>query len=77
MSLEPVINPAWSLEIIRQTHEFVDHYKAGTLNHSPPVIPTDLSAEASAKAEVEGSISNVIANENPHRRFSTKSAGGF
>ena len=35
VSLEPVINPAWALEIIRQTHPFVDHYKIGPLNHSP------------------------------------------
>jgi len=35
VSLEPVIDPAESLEIIRQTHEFVDLYKIGTLNHHP------------------------------------------
>ena len=34
-SLEPVIDPAQSLEIIRQTHEFVDTFKVGTLNHHP------------------------------------------
>jgi len=32
-SLEPVIDPAESLEIIRQTHTFVDKFKVGTLNH--------------------------------------------
>ena len=32
-SLEPVIDPEQSLEIIRQTHPFVDLYKVGTLNH--------------------------------------------
>ncbi len=32
-SLEPVIEPEQSLEIIRQTHEFVDEYKVGRWNH--------------------------------------------
>jgi len=34
-SLEPVIYPEQSLELIRLTHEFVDLYKVGTLNHHP------------------------------------------
>jgi len=34
-SLEPVIDPEQSLEIIRQTHHFVDLFKVGTLNHHP------------------------------------------
>jgi DNA repair photolyase len=34
-SLEPVIYPDQSLELIRLTHEFVDLYKVGTLNHHP------------------------------------------
>ena len=33
VSLEPVIYPEVSLEIIRQTHSFVDEYKVGTLNY--------------------------------------------
>lgn len=32
-SLEPVIDPAQSLEIIRQCHEFVDVFKVGRWNH--------------------------------------------
>jgi len=32
-SLEPVISPAYALEIIRRTHEFVDLYKIGKLNY--------------------------------------------
>jgi len=32
-SLEPVIDPAQSLEIIRQTHEFIDLFKVGRWNH--------------------------------------------
>jgi DNA repair photolyase len=35
VSLEPVLNPASALELIRRTHEFVDLYKVGTLNHHP------------------------------------------
>jgi DNA repair photolyase len=33
VSLEPVIDPAQSLQIIARTHEYVDLYKIGTLNH--------------------------------------------
>ena len=36
-SLEPVIDPAVTLEIIRQTHEYVDHYKVGKINYTPAV----------------------------------------
>jgi len=35
VSLEPVIEPAESLEIIRQTHTFVDFFKVGLLNYHP------------------------------------------
>lgn len=33
VSLEPVIDPAVTLQIIRDTHTFVDEYKVGTLNY--------------------------------------------
>jgi DNA repair photolyase len=33
VSLEPVLDCEESLRIIKETHEFVDHYKIGTLNH--------------------------------------------
>jgi DNA repair photolyase len=33
MSLEPVLNPADTLDIIRGTHEYVDLYRVGKLNH--------------------------------------------
>jgi len=33
VSLEPVLDPAESLRIIRETHEFVDLFKIGKLNH--------------------------------------------
>jgi len=35
VSLEPVFDPAQSLELIRMTHDFVDLYKVGTLNYMP------------------------------------------
>lgn len=34
-SLEPVIDPEQSLEIIRQCYAFVDHFKVGKWNHDP------------------------------------------
>jgi len=35
VSLEPTIDPAQSLEIIKQTNKFVDLYKIGKLNYHP------------------------------------------
>ena len=35
VSLEPVLDPAVALEIIRQTHPFVDLFKVGKLNYHP------------------------------------------
>jgi DNA repair photolyase len=35
VSLEPVLNPETALEIIRQTHSFVDKFKVGLLNYHP------------------------------------------
>ena len=35
ISLEPVLYPEVALEIIRQTHGFVDKFKIGTLNYHP------------------------------------------
>jgi phage/plasmid-associated DNA primase/DNA repair photolyase len=32
-SLEPVIDPAETLELIRRSHKFVDHFKVGKWNH--------------------------------------------
>jgi len=33
VSLEPVLDPRVTLDIIRETHTFVDHYKIGKLNY--------------------------------------------
>ncbi len=35
VSLEPVLDPDVSLQIVRETHEFVDVFKVGTLNYHP------------------------------------------
>ncbi len=41
VSLEPVIEPAETLAIIKQTHRFVDFYKVGTLNNHPEASKID------------------------------------
>ena len=35
VSLEPVLDPAVALQIIRETHDFVDLFKVGRLNYHP------------------------------------------
>lgn len=40
VSLEPVINPEATLELIRQTSDYVDFYKVGKMNHAE-VIPEE------------------------------------
>lgn len=40
VSCEPVIMPRQTLQLIRQTARFVDHYKVGKLNHNYPDRPT-------------------------------------
>ncbi|MFA5410065.1 MAG: radical SAM protein [Bacilli bacterium] len=44
VSLEPVFDPVQSLDLIRQTHEFVDLYKVGTLNYMLEAKAIDWSA---------------------------------
>lgn len=44
VSLEPVIDPAQTCEIIRQTHEYVGHYKVGRLNYHPLAKTVDWKA---------------------------------
>ncbi len=38
VSLEPVIDPVQTLELIKATHPFVDHYKVGKLNYAKSPI---------------------------------------
>lgn len=40
-SLEPVIDPEQSLELIRMTYKFVDLFKVGKLNHHPHAAQID------------------------------------
>ncbi len=41
VSLEPVIDPEKSLRIIKETLEYVDHYKIGKLNYAPSEVSAD------------------------------------
>ena len=41
VSLEPVMDPVQSLRIIDDTHDFVDFYKVGVINHFPNPQPID------------------------------------
>ena len=43
-SLEPVIDPVQSLQIIRETKDFVDEYKIGRWNHDPRADRIDWKA---------------------------------
>lgn len=41
VSLEPVIDPEKSLRIIKETSDYVDHYKIGKLNYAPSEVTAD------------------------------------
>lgn len=46
-SMEPVINPEQSLEIVRRTHSFVDEFKVGKMNYEhmlPPKLQPAIKA---------------------------------
>lgn len=55
-SLEPVIDPEQSLEIIRQTHEFIDLYKVGKLNYRPEAKEVDWAKFAREVVELLDSL---------------------
>jgi DNA repair photolyase len=46
VSCEPVIMPRQTLQLIRDTHTFVDHYKVGKLNHNSLDNPEQYIPEA-------------------------------
>lgn len=52
VSLEPVLDPAAALQIIRETHTFTDLYKIGKLNHHPAAAGVDWRAFAIAAIEL-------------------------
>ena len=37
VSLEPVIEPEQALQVIRELHPIVDHWKVGKINHQPEI----------------------------------------
>ena len=41
ISLEPVISLGHALDVVRETHSFVDLYKIGPLHYFPPLEPID------------------------------------
>jgi DNA repair photolyase len=51
-SLEPVIDPDQSLELIRQTKDFVDEYKIGRWNHDPRADRIDWKTFAEEAVEL-------------------------
>ena len=52
VSLEPVLDTAASLQIVRETHEFVDLYKIGRANYLPMTATTDWQAYTLAILEL-------------------------
>ena len=52
VSLEPVIAPRQTIQLIRETCDFVDHYKVGTLNHNYSDSPTYIPEAASIDWEL-------------------------
>lgn len=52
VSLEPVIDPAESLEIIRRTRDFVDEYRIGVLNYDKRAKDINYSKFAAEAAEL-------------------------
>ena len=51
-SLEPVIDPEQTLALIRATHEYVDLFKVGTLNHHPLAKTIDWPAFAASVVDL-------------------------
>jgi DNA repair photolyase len=56
VSLEPVLNPKTSLEIIRQTYSFVNLFKIGKLNYHPMAKSIDWRAFALSAIELLESL---------------------
>jgi len=58
VSLEPVIRPEQSLELIRKTHEFVDLFKVGTVNYMPETKTIDWHKFGSEAVSLLESLGN-------------------
>jgi DNA repair photolyase len=59
-SIEPVIDPDQSLEIIRQTFQYIDHYKVGTLNYNKLANQTDWIKFRQAALQLLGTKSHYL-----------------
>jgi DNA repair photolyase len=57
-SLEPVIDPKQSLELIRMSHEFVDVYKVGKWNHNQRAAAIDWRSFAKQAVSLLDSLGN-------------------
>lgn len=55
-SLEPVIDPAQSLELIRQAHDCVDEFKIGKWNHDPAASQIDWKKFAQQAVDLCGAL---------------------
>lgn len=73
-SLEPVIDPGQSLEIIRRTHEYVDLFKVGTLNHHPLAREIDWHKFAADAVRLLRELNCSYYIKNDLRRYLKKTA---
>jgi len=69
VSLEPVLNPDSALEIIRQTHSFVDLFKVGKLNHHKLAERFDWRAFGIAAVDLLESLSKSYYIKDDLRAF--------
>uniref|UniRef100_A0A6M3LNC8 Putative radical SAM superfamily protein n=1 Tax=viral metagenome TaxID=1070528 RepID=A0A6M3LNC8_9ZZZZ len=69
VSIEPVINPETSLEIIRQTHEFVDLFKVGKMNYHTIAKTIDWSKFGHDAIDLLQSLGNEYYIKDDLRRF--------
>lgn len=73
-SLEPVIDPAQSLEIIRRTWQYVDLYKVGKLNYHPVADGVDWRVFAEDAVETLKRYGKKYYIKESLKKYLTKSA---
>ena len=73
-SLEPVIEPEQSLEIIRRAHGYVDLFKVGTLNHHPRAREIDWHKFAADAVRLLRELNCSYYIKDDLRRHLTKTA---
>jgi DNA repair photolyase len=69
VSLEPVIDPDMTLEIIRQTHEVVDEFKVGTLNYHSHAATIDWAQFARQAVDLLESLGVRYYVKNDLRKY--------